>query len=80
MKTVTYRKSAARALRKLPEKVQTRIVDALNSYAETGEGNVTKLVNKQGARLRVGDYRVILVEGKDEIEVLAVGHRKDIYR
>jgi mRNA interferase RelE/StbE len=80
MKTVTYRKSAARALRKLPEKVQTRIVDALISYAETGEGNVTKLVNREGARLRVGDYRVIFGEGQEEIEVLAVGHRKDIYR
>jgi mRNA interferase RelE/StbE len=80
MKTVTYRKSAARALRRLPEKVQTRIADALNSYAETGEGDVTKLVNKEGARIRVGDYRSIFDETEEEIEVLAVGHRKDIYR
>jgi mRNA interferase RelE/StbE len=79
MKTVTFRKSAARALRRLPARVQIRIVDALNSYAETGEGKVTKLVNKEGVRIRVGDYRAIFDETEEEIEVLAVGHRKDIY-
>jgi mRNA interferase RelE/StbE len=80
MKTVTFRKSAARALRRLPARVQIRIVDALNSYAETGEGKVTKLVNKEGVRIRVGDYRAIFDETEEEIEVLAMGHRKDIYR
>jgi mRNA interferase RelE/StbE len=80
MKTITFRKRAARALRRLPARVQTRIVDALNSYAETGKGKVTKLVNKEAARIRVDDYRAIFDETEEEIEVLALGHRKDIYR
>jgi mRNA interferase RelE/StbE len=35
---------------------------------------------EDGARLRSGDYRVIFRETDDTIEVVAVGHRRDIYR
>lgn len=80
MKTVTYRSAAVRALRKLPPKVQTRIVTALTAYAGTGKGDLRKLTNVKGARLRIGDYRAIFIETSHEIEVIAIGHRKDIYR
>lgn len=32
-----------------------------------------------GARLQVGDYRIIFVETRTEIGVRAIGHRRDIY-
>lgn len=31
-------------------------------------------------RFRIGDWRIIFDVGKDEIIVLRVGHRKDIYK
>jgi mRNA interferase RelE/StbE len=80
MKALVYKKSARRSWRKLPAEVQTRIGDALERYAETGEGDVKRLNVREGARLRAGDYRVIFTETEYEIEVRAVGHRKDIYR
>lgn len=41
-----------------------------------------KLVGRQGWRIRVGDYRIVY-EIDDEqrvVNVLHIGHRKDIYR
>lgn len=79
MKTVAFTKAAWRSWRKLPQAMQERIEAALDRYAEAGEGDVKKLVNAGGARLRVGDYRAIFIETADDVVVLAVGHRKDIY-
>jgi len=33
----------------------------------------------QGARLRVGDWRVIFEETGEVIEVAEIGHRREIY-
>jgi mRNA interferase RelE/StbE len=79
MKTVSYTTSATRQLRKLPAEIRERIIDKLRCYAESGAGDVKALSGKPGARLRIGDYRVIFVEAVDVISVRAVGHRSDIY-
>ena len=79
MKTVGYTTRAMREMRKLPGKVQSRIKNALQRYAETGEGDVKKLVNVEGYRLRAGDYRALFTETEKGIEVRAVRHRKDAY-
>jgi mRNA interferase RelE/StbE len=79
MKTVSYTTSATRQLRKLPAEIRERIIDKLRRYAESGAGDVKALSGQPGARLRIGDYRVIFVEAADVISVRAVGHRSDIY-
>jgi mRNA-degrading endonuclease RelE of RelBE toxin-antitoxin system len=33
-----------------------------------------------GLRMRVGDYRVVFDETKEEITILAAGHRREVYR
>ncbi|MCX5518465.1 type II toxin-antitoxin system RelE/ParE family toxin [Kaistia defluvii] len=80
MKTLAYTSYARRALRKLPADVRAQVEARLARLAETGEGDVKKLVGEVGSRLRVGDYRVIFVETADMIEVRALGHRREIYR
>lgn len=80
MKTIAYIPSARRAYRKLPKQARERIADALERYAASGQGDVTRIKHGEGARLRVGDYRVIFVETASAIEVRAVGHRREIYR
>ena len=59
--------------------------DRLDQIAEdpfAENPNVTKLQNRPGYRLRVGDWRAIydIQEGELIILVLKVGSRGDIYR
>jgi mRNA interferase RelE/StbE len=41
---------------------------------------VKRLRGSNGFRLRVGDYRVIFSVENEQIQVLKVGHRKNIYK
>ena len=51
----------------------------MSVYAQTGTGDVKSLSGREGARLRVGDRRVIFTEDPTTIIVVAVGHRGEIY-
>jgi len=82
---VLFTKSADRTLRKLPRNTAQRIRRSLddlatNPYAE--HLDVTKLQNRPGYRLRVGDWRVIYEIENDEliILVLRIGSRGEVYR
>ena len=79
MKPVTYTGAAARQRAKLDAKVRVRIDAKLESYARTGQGDVKRLTGREGARLRVGDWRVIFYEEGGAVIVAAVGHRREIY-
>jgi mRNA interferase RelE/StbE len=80
MKPITYTGTATAQLRKLPAAVRERLIAKLHRYAEDGSGDVTAMKGEAGARLRVGDYRIIFVETKESISVRAVGNRREIYR
>jgi mRNA interferase RelE/StbE len=80
MKQLVYTATAARQLRKLPTATRERIIAKLHLYAETGAGDVTALRGSTGARLRVGDWRVLFDQTAGEISVRTVGHRRDSYR
>ena len=80
MKTITWTHDARRALRKIPPKVRADIEAKIDRFAKTGAGNVKRLTGRPGARLRIGDWRVIFVETTTTIEVRAVGNRRDIYK
>jgi mRNA interferase RelE/StbE len=45
-----------------------------------GAGDVKALVGRPGARLRVGEWRIVIVEDATSITVTAVGNRRDIYK
>jgi mRNA interferase RelE/StbE len=81
---IEWRRSTAKDLRKLPPEIIGRIVRAVESLdAEPRPAGCKKLSGSDFAyRLRVGDYRVIYEVFDDLIliEVVRVGHRKDIYR
>jgi mRNA interferase RelE/StbE len=80
VKTIAYTVAARRELRRPDPAARVQIEAKVRRYAETGAGDVKALVERAGARLRVGDYRVIFVETAETIEVRAVGDRGDICR
>jgi mRNA interferase RelE/StbE len=80
MKEIAVTPTAAKGLSKLDHQVRVRIGETIHRYAETGHGDVVALTGTSFRRLRVGDYRVILEEEATMIRILAVGHRREIYR
>lgn len=83
--TVHFKPSADKALRKLPEKVQKRIVAATEALGDDPRPpGCVKLKDEEEElwRIRVGDYRVVYAIQDDALIVLVVrvAHRKDVYR
>ncbi|WP_027371063.1 type II toxin-antitoxin system RelE family toxin [Desulfovermiculus halophilus] len=81
---IEVKRSAAKALKKIPKADQKRIADKIDSLAEDlPNPDTTKMKgNNPFHRIRVGDYRIIY-EIQEEILlilVVKIGHRKDIYR
>ena len=58
---------------------RTQIDAKLATLAKTGAGDVKALKGAAGKRLRIGDWRVVFTVQGDNITILAVGHRRDIY-
>jgi len=79
MKPIAFTPAGARQWGKLPADVRARIDARLTQYATDGSGDVKRLKGRSGARLRVGDYRVIFYEERGTIVVVAVGHRREVY-
>ena len=85
MYKLNFTRQAYKSLRRVPVDIVARIRDRLDQIAQdpyARYANVTKLQNRSGYRLRVGDWRVIYVI-QDEallILVLKVGPRGDVYR
>ena len=79
MKTIVYSKIAERAFERLPDRIQKRVEDGIDRYAITGNGNVKALQGRPVLRLRIGDYRVIFTEDLVVIDIINLGHRREIY-
>jgi mRNA interferase RelE/StbE len=76
---IAFSAAAARQWLKLSADVRRRIDVKLAAFARTGQGDVKRLKGRGGARLRVGDWRVVFYIEGDTIVVAAVGHRREVY-
>ena len=79
MKPVVFTPAALRQWSKLSPDIRRRIDARLMEFVSSGKGDVRRLKGRAGARLRVGDWRVIFDETRDTIIVVAVGHRREVY-
>jgi mRNA interferase RelE/StbE len=79
MKPVAFTPASARQRAKLSPDVRRRIDGRLTEFATTGHGDVKRLKGRDGMRLRVSDWRLILYEDQGTIVVSAVGHWREIY-
>ena len=76
---IAFTATATRQWLSFSADVRRRIDAKLSAFAQTGTGDVKRLKGRAGARLRVGDWRVIFYVEKVTIIVAAVGHRREIY-
>lgn len=82
MKPVTYTRATLKALRKMPVDVAERIIAKIEQYAAdpaSQANNVAALKGREGIRLRVGDWRVIMNDDGVVLAVLDIGPRGSIY-
>ena len=81
---LVYSKNAAKEISKLDNLVKRKIKEAIETKLLTDPlVNSLKLQDFEvnGARrLRVGNYRIIFYLDKKVIEILRVGHRREIYK
>ena len=65
----------------MPANTAWRIVGKIEAYAEdpaSQEANVKALKGRDGIRLRVGDWRVIMLDN-EVLDILDIGPRGSIY-
>lgn len=81
---IEVKKTARRSLLELPAKAITAISRQIDLLAENPYPDGCKKLSGSDHtyRIRVGDYRIVYTvdNGLLIIEVIKVGHRKDIYR
>ncbi|PLX36725.1 MAG: cytotoxic translational repressor of toxin-antitoxin stability system [Hyphomicrobiales bacterium] len=82
MKQVAYSRSSLKVLRKMPANDARRIRDKVRQYAQDPASlanNVRALTGSPHIRLRVGDWRVIMNDKGDVLDILKIGPRGGIY-
>jgi mRNA interferase RelE/StbE len=82
MRAISYTRQALKALRRMPADTAQRIIAKIEQYAqepETQANNVTALKGREGIRLRVGDWRVIMNDDGIVLAVLEIGPRGSVY-
>jgi len=81
---VEFKRSAAKALKKIPKSDQKRIRDRIDNLSENLPDPATTKMKGDNPfhRIRVGNYRIIYETHGDilAIMVLKIGHRKEVYR
>jgi mRNA interferase RelE/StbE len=80
---IEVRPAALQALRQLDTQAAQRVRGAIALLAQEPRPPAAKpLRGRPGWRLRVGDYRILYVVQDDVllVVVVAVGHRREIYR
>ncbi len=79
---LVYTHRAIKDIERLDAKIKRRIGKALLRYEEDPLKYAERLTDSRLGtyRFRIGDYRVIFDLEGNEIVVLRVGHRKNIYR
>lgn len=79
---IVYKKSVQRDLKKLSKAEARRVLNQVEEELSKN-ANTYPVLKGQFAGLRkyrVGDYRVIYAILGDEVLVLRIGHRKEVYR
>jgi mRNA interferase RelE/StbE len=79
---LVYTKRALRDIKNLDPRVRQRVGQSLKQFESDPLKFAHKLTDPRigSYRFRIGEYRVVFDLEGEEIVVLRVGHRRDIYR
>jgi mRNA interferase RelE/StbE len=78
---IVWDENAYKELAKLETLVARRITRRVRELAQDlFSKDVKKLKGSSDFRLRIGDYRVIFAVEGEQIMILKVGHRKNVYK
>jgi mRNA interferase RelE/StbE len=79
---IYFAPQAKKDLSKLDKTIQRQIVSKLDEVKKSPmpDRYLSPLKEIDAYRIRVGDHRIIVDRTKDCLYVLAIGHRKSIYR
>ncbi len=81
---VEFSGSAAREFRKLPAAVRASLAPRIDALTRNPRpGGTKKLVGERnGWRLRVGDYRILyeIRDSNHRVLIVTIGHRREVYR
>ena len=82
--SIEWKSSAKKELRRLPKKVINNIISAIEKLPHNlHPAGSKKLIGTEHIyRQRIGDYRIVysIESNRLVIEIVRVGHRKDVYR
>ena len=80
----TFSESASRDVKKLPKNIQKRLRTKLRHWQTAAEPlSFGKRLSKHQVathRFRVGAYRLLVKQTGQELRILQVRHRKDVYK
>lgn len=80
---VRIKKTAEKEHCKIPKPYFQKILEAMVALGDHPRpiGHI-KLQNRDEYRIRVGYYRILyfIDESKKEIEIVSIGHRKEVYK
>ncbi len=82
---IVFKKSAAKELQSLPQKIQQKILDAIRLLSLNPSTELLQIKKMKGAdslyRIRIQDYRIIyLIEHQIiKVTIIKIGHRKEVY-
>jgi len=81
---IQVKKSAAKALKKIPKSERKRIAELIESWSDNPPNPDKSKMKGDNPfhKIRIGDYRIIYEIQEDVLIILVVkiGHRKDVYR
>ncbi|MCL4428760.1 MAG: type II toxin-antitoxin system RelE/ParE family toxin [Deltaproteobacteria bacterium] len=83
MHNIEWTEDALKDLSSLDKQIAKRIVNKLSWFAERFDDIIPKPLSADFAGLykfRIGDWRVIYSVEPNTILILAIGHRKEIYK
>lgn len=81
--TVRVRRSAEKELERLHDSIHARLTKHILALQDIPRSQgIKKLSNREEYRLRVGQYRILYTIDDEEkiVEIVAVGHRREVYR
>ena len=81
--SIRFKSSVKKDLRSIPKQDVQRILNTLEGLAEDPHPSNSKpLTGRDAWRVRIGHYRAIYTINEQEIiiEVVKIGHRKNVYR